>query len=120
MTQVNSVLSSDDELFQLDQQAKEIEAKRQTILAARRADDLAKAKKLIEQHSFTAKELGLSVIDASAQRTDTKPKKKLPPKYRNPANHTDTWSGKGRQPKWFEDHVKVEGQTKEQLLITQP
>jgi len=120
MTQVNSkVNSDDDELFQLDQQAKEIEARRKTILAARRADDLVKAKKLIEQHGFTAKELELFVQGASSsvQRTDDKPKNKLPPKYRNLANPADTWSGKGRPPKWFEDHVKVEGQTKEQLLI---
>lgn len=23
-------------------------------------------------------------------------------KYRNPADHADTWSGRGRKPRWFE------------------
>ena len=124
MTQVNSkVNSDDDELFQLDQQAKEIEARRKTILAARRADDLIKAKKLIEQHGFTAKELGLSVASSLANTNnvtllkDLKVKGKLPPKYKNPSNQEQTWSGKGRPPEWFDKYVSVAGQTKEQLLI---
>src|SRR5689334_20704154 len=26
---------------------------------------------------------------------------KVAPKYRNPADHSQTWSGRGRQPRWF-------------------
>ena len=29
------------------------------------------------------------------------PTKASPPKYRNPADATQTWTGKGRQPDWF-------------------
>lgn len=117
---MTQVVKDDDGLFAIEQTIAELESQRQTILAARRADDLAKAKKLVKQHDFTAKELGLSVVDTSTQRKDEKPKTKLPPKYRNPANNEDTWSGKGRFPKWYEDYIKVAGQTKEQLLIVQP
>lgn len=30
---------------------------------------------------------------------------KNPPKYKNPANHSETWSGSGRQPVWYKDYV---------------
>ncbi|HIJ83393.1 MAG: histidinol phosphate phosphatase [Magnetococcales bacterium] len=29
---------------------------------------------------------------------------KLPPKYRNPQNHGQTWSGKGPTPKWLREY----------------
>ena len=115
MTQVNSAVSSDDEeLFQLDQQAKEIEAKRQTILAARRADDLAKAKKLIEQHSFTAKELGL-IGRQSENRDVRKPARE--PKYQHPDKPELTWADyKGPRPKWVKEWL-AEGKSLDDLLI---
>lgn len=27
------------------------------------------------------------------------------PKYRNPADHSQTWTGKGRQPEWFKSAI---------------
>jgi len=39
------------------------------------------------------------------------------PKYRNPANAEQTWSGRGRQPLWFADALKKRGVTAESLLI---
>jgi len=118
MAQVNSAVSSDDEeLFQLDQQAKEIEARRKAILGARRTDDLIKAKKLIEQHSFTAKELGLEVRQ-SEKRDVQKPTRE--PKYQHPEKPELQWHGhKGARPKWVKEWLK-EGHTLEQLLLIQP
>lgn len=34
---------------------------------------------------------------------------KLPPKYRNPSNAKQTWSGRGRKPKWVSDHLAAAG-----------
>jgi len=39
------------------------------------------------------------------------------PKYRNPANASETWSGRGRQPLWFAAALKKRGVTAEGLLI---
>ena len=39
------------------------------------------------------------------------------PKYRNPADPSKTWSGRGKQPLWFVDAVKKRGVTAESLLI---
>lgn len=38
------------------------------------------------------------------------------PKYANPANRSDTWSGRGRKPRWFEAALKA-GKTPEDLAI---
>lgn len=39
------------------------------------------------------------------------------PKYRNPADPSQTWSGRGRQPIWFAAALKRRGVTEESLLI---
>ncbi len=39
------------------------------------------------------------------------------PKYRNPANALETWSGRGRQPLWFAGALKKRGVTMGNLLI---
>jgi len=42
--------------------------------------------------------------------------RKVAPKYRNPANPKETWSGRGRQPLWMADQVK-KGKKPEDFLI---
>lgn len=39
------------------------------------------------------------------------------PKYRNPDNATQTWSGRGKRPLWFVEALKKRGVTEESLLI---
>ncbi len=41
---------------------------------------------------------------------------KVPPKYFNPANPTDTWSGRGKRPRWFNEALKS-GKKEQDLLI---
>ena len=42
--------------------------------------------------------------------------RKVAPKYRNPANARETWSGRGKQPRWMADQVK-KGKKPEDFLI---
>ncbi len=42
--------------------------------------------------------------------------KKVPAKYRNPANTKETWSGRGKQPRWMAEQVK-KGKKAEDFLI---
>ena len=39
------------------------------------------------------------------------------PKYRNPENPTQTWSGRGKRPLWFNEALKKRGVSAENLLI---
>ena len=45
------------------------------------------------------------------------PKAVVAPKYRNPDNAAQTWSGRGKRPTWFVDALKKKGVTAENLLI---
>ena len=41
---------------------------------------------------------------------------KVAPKYRNPANPAQTWSGRGKRPHWFNDALKA-GKKEKDLAI---
>lgn len=45
------------------------------------------------------------------------PKAGVAPKYRNPKNASQTWSGRGKRPLWFVEALKKRGVTAENLLI---
>lgn len=53
-----------------------------------------------------------------AARTSTKGRKlgKVAPKYRNPANASETWAGRGKQPKWLSAETS-KGRRLEDFLI---
>ena len=64
-----------------------------------------------------ARELGYEL--ASLFGTNPSGKRTRAPaavKYRNPANATDTWSGRGRRPKWFVAAI-ASGKTEHDLAI---
>jgi DNA-binding protein H-NS len=44
-------------------------------------------------------------------------KSAVAPKYRNPENMAQTWSGRGKRPLWFVAALKKKGVTAESLLI---
>ena len=63
---------------------------------------------------------GLSLDDIYPSRGKKTAKGKtgsVAPKYRDPADPSVTWSGRGRQPLWFVKALKRRGVTEEHLLI---
>ncbi|MFG5381901.1 H-NS family nucleoid-associated regulatory protein [Yoonia sp. R2-816] len=52
----------------------------------------------------------------TARKTAKKPKKASIPKYANPDDRTQTWTGKGRKPEWFKAAMAA-GKTPEQCEI---
>ena len=97
-----------DELQKL---AREVKA----AIQAKEKTQRAEAKKALEA---VAKEHGFTVAELLG--TSAAPKKAagggLPPKYRNPADPSDTWSGRGRQPQWYKDALAA-GNTPADLAI---
>lgn len=61
-----------------------------------------------------AAELGFSLSELTG--VSGRKAKVNPPKYRNPEDATQTWSGRGRQPGWIKDAV-ARGETLDQFLI---
>lgn len=61
---------------------------------------LAEAKKAAET---AAKEFGFSLDELVGAQGKAKKGTKNPPKYQNPANPEQSWTGKGRKPNWVND-----------------
>jgi DNA-binding protein H-NS len=74
---------------------------------------LAEAKKAAES---AAKEYGFSLDELLGSGPKAKKGSKGTPKYRNPADPDQTWTGKGRKPNWVNDALSA-GQNMEDLKI---
>jgi DNA-binding protein H-NS len=93
---------------QLDDLARQIE----THKSERRISHLAVVR---AKAAAMARAAGLKIEDVFPRsgKTDRAPSV---PKYRNPADHAQTWSGRGRQPRWFEAALR-KGKTERSLLV---
>ena len=98
--------------------------KRKPVAAVRkRLEQLARAEgysiaELVGARSGTAP---ASTASARAPKAATrKPSKmagsKVAPKYRNPANENETWSGRGKQPRWLAAYT-AQGRALEEFRI---
>ncbi|MEL6915271.1 MAG: H-NS histone family protein [Pseudomonadota bacterium] len=61
-----------------------------------------------------AKELGFTLAELTGVQKKTKTVN--PPKYRNPKDATQTWTGRGRQPEWIKE-AKAAGKDIEKFAI---
>jgi DNA-binding protein H-NS len=57
------------------------------------------------------------VYPRRAGRGGKGPKAAVAPKYRNPGNPAQTWSGRGKRPLWFSEALKKKGATADSMLI---
>ncbi|GAA3910931.1 H-NS histone family protein [Litoribacillus peritrichatus] len=67
-------------------------------------DKAKEAKKTaLQQIHNIANEHGLDLDDVlDGLKNPSKKKSKVAPKYQNPDNSAETWTGRGRKPKWVE------------------
>lgn len=86
------------------------------VIASRRDSELAKLCTAIEE---MVDESGFS-LEEVLQRLQARPEKKriIKPKYRNPANPEQTWSGRGRKPHWVEEWQNS-GRSLDECLISE-
>ncbi|WP_042250774.1 H-NS family nucleoid-associated regulatory protein [Paracoccus sp. PAMC 22219] len=62
----------------------------------------AEARRNLEEK---AREYGFSLSELADVKTTKRAA--VAPKYRNPGNPEQTWSGRGRQPTWFRDAIEA-------------
>lgn len=74
-----------------------------------------KKRQAIAELEETAKKLGYSLADLTGA-TAPRRRAQATPKYANPADKTETWSGRGRKPRWFEAALKS-GKSPDDLAI---
>ncbi|HCU06292.1 MAG TPA: endonuclease [Holosporales bacterium] len=101
-----------DELELLHQQIAELQSKAKELAEKKREPIIEEMKNKIKLYGITAKELGLSVGSSSTETTTTA-KTPVAIKYRSGDN---TWTGRGRQPKFIVDHIANGGKI-EDLLV---
>jgi DNA-binding protein H-NS len=101
--------------------------KQQTIVAKRPAITKVRAQltKLAKANGYTLEEVAgvaAPTRGRAAKATKAAPAKavrklgKVAPKYRNPANPKETWTGRGKQPRWLAAHT-TKGKKLEDFLI---
>lgn len=78
---------------ELEKHQKDVEAAMRSLEKTRKTDAKKAVRKTAKEHGFTVEEL----FDLPAKKSAAA----SPPKYRNPKNPDETWSGKGRKPKWL-------------------
>lgn len=66
---------------------------------------------LIKDEGYAFEDI-FGIARGKAKRTGTP----VPPKYGNPANPAQTWSGRGKRPHWFNDALKA-GKKEKDLAI---
>lgn len=70
----------------------------------------------LEKIKQLAAEYGLSIDELKALGNSAKTTAKrgsVPPKYRDPNDPTNTWTGRGRKPKWVEAYLASNGSLEE-------
>lgn len=63
------------------------------------------AAKAAAAHGFSLADITNGVAEVKTKATKKAPKVASAPKYKNPHDHSQTWTGKGRQPDWFKTAI---------------
>ena len=97
---------SRDELLTLQ---KDVERALSTLEERKRAEARAAVEKAAREHGFSVDEILASTPKKAAAQ-------KNPPKYRNPEDPRQTWSGRGRKPDWIKNALE-NGKSLEDMAI---
>jgi DNA-binding protein H-NS len=102
-----------DKMSVKDLMALEIEI--QELIAVRKQEERAEIK---EKLAALAEKSGFSVDElfSKERRNGGGAKGKVAPKYRNPQNQSETWTGRGRMPLWMKA-LTEKGAKREKFLI---
>lgn len=74
-----------------------------------------KKKEALAELEEKAREMGFSLAELTGAQIPRK-RTQAGAKYANPANRSETWSGRGRKPRWFAEAISA-GQSPDDLAI---
>ncbi|OWJ69490.1 transcriptional regulator [Haematobacter missouriensis] len=105
-----------DQLDSMD--LNELKALKKQVEKAIDSFETRRKKTALEALEATAKEQGFSLselLDAASSTTKARGQAAAP-KFANPHNPDETWSGRGRKPRWFIEAIEA-GKTTDDLAI---
>jgi DNA-binding protein H-NS len=114
------------QIVKLMKQLEALKKKDSAVKSKKQEKTLAQIVKLAKDNAITAKDIEAAMGSTKAKKA-TKAKAvgakksalkgaKVAPKYRNPSNHEQTWTGRGVTPKWVAD-LKAEGKLDSALIV---
>lgn len=92
---------------ELEQLKKDVDKALKDYDARKKAEAKAAAEKIAREFGFTLEE----VVAAGGTKGS-----KGAPKYQNPSDATQTWTGRGRKPNWVIEHLDAGGALEDLLL----
>jgi DNA-binding protein H-NS len=84
----------------IERKIKELEAKAEAIKAAEKPG-MKQLRAVVKKYHLSRADLDTALDGRNGKRRSGLAGRKLEPKYRNPANKQETWSGRGLKPKWL-------------------
>jgi DNA-binding protein H-NS len=100
-----------DEMWQLHEEISD-------VLSVRLASEKRKLEKRLGQlrQEREIRQLEQNSVPSDLAKTSRREYPRVFPKYRNPQEPSQTWSGRGKQPRWLSSALKL-GHTIEEFLI---
>ena len=92
----------------IERKIAELEKKAEEI-QRRDKPGIKQLKALMAKYRLTHQVVNLALNGKSKKSSSPLAGKTLKPKYRNPGNKTETWSGRGLQPRWLVAAMKETG-----------
>ena len=84
----------------IERRIKELEAKAESLKAAEKPG-MKQLRAVLKKYRLTRADIDTALNGRIGKRPHALSGRKLEPKYRNPANKHETWSGRGLRPKWL-------------------
>jgi DNA-binding protein H-NS len=106
---INLDALSVDEMWELHEQIGQVLSARLTSEKRELEKRLAQLRRESEMHSVSTEALGV--------RRERRKYPRVYPKYRNPDEPSETWSGRGKQPRWLTAALKT-GHKIEEFMIS--
>ncbi|MBV8191927.1 MAG: H-NS histone family protein [Alphaproteobacteria bacterium] len=100
----------------IERKIEQLEAKAEAIRTADKPG-MKQLRAVMKKYRLTQADVETALNGRNGKRPSALAGRKLVPKYRNPANKQDTWSGRGLKPKWLIAAMKQSGQKLDHFAI---
>lgn len=94
---------------------KELKAQAEALLKQAEVARRAEIAGVVAEIRARMKEYGITLADLKGGAKKAKPRGAVAARYRNPATG-DSWSGRGRAPKWLADE-EAKGRSRDEFLV---
>lgn len=103
-------------IVQANQRKKKMQKRKPAAAVRKKVNALIKAAGYTHAELFGAKPAAATRAPKAGKPKGPKPGGKVAPKYRNPANASQTWAARGKQPRWLAAEI-AKGRKLEEFAI---